>query len=91
MRTLLLAGLVAFASTPALSQGMGMGTALPLNQEKQVDPETAAKRRATEEAYRSAIKGIPEAKANDPWGNMRSVDTTMPGAGKGKAAPKKTN
>ena len=88
-RTLLLVGLLAFVATPALSQSMG--TALPLNQEKQVDPETAAKRRATEEAYKSAIKGIPDAKPNDPWGNMRSVDSSTPAATKGKTAPKKTN
>jgi hypothetical protein len=88
MRTLLFVGLFAFIATPALSQGMG--TAIPLNQEKQVDPDTAAKRRATEEAYRSTIRNIPEVKANDPWGNMRSVDTSTPNANKGKA-PKKTN
>ena len=85
MRTLLLVACLAFAATPALSQAMGTG--IPLNQDKEVTPEQAAKRRATEEAYRSTIKNIPEAKANDPWGNMRSVDT--PGT-KGKAA-KKTN
>ena len=86
MRALLLAGLLAFTANPALSQSMGTG--IPLNQEKEVSPEQAAKRRATEEAYRSTIKNIPEAKANDPWGNMRSVDTSTPN--KGKAA-KKTN
>lgn len=87
MRTLLLVGLLAFTATPALSQALGTG--IPLNQEKEVSPEVAAKRRATEEAYRSTIKNIPEAKASDPWGNMRSVDT--PNAGKGKASAKKTN
>jgi hypothetical protein len=88
MRSLLFAFLLTFAAAPAFGQAMGTG--IPLNQDKEVTPEQAAKRRATEEAYRSTIKNIPEAKANDPWGNMRSVDTST-GNAKGKAAPKKSN
>jgi hypothetical protein len=89
MRSLLLVFLLTFAAAPALGQAMGTG--IPLNQDKEVTPEQAAKRRATEEAYRSTIKNMPDAaKPNDPWGNMRSVDTST-GNAKGKAAPKKTN
>jgi hypothetical protein len=87
MRILVLAAFMTIVAAPAL--GQPMGTAIPLHQEKEVTPEQAAKRRATEEAYRSTIKNIPDAKPNDPWGNMRSVETGN--AAKAKPAPKKTN
>ena len=89
MRSLLFALLMMLAAAPAFGQALGTG--IPMNQEKQVSPEEAAKRRATEEAYKNAIKQIPEGqKANDPWGNMRTVGT--PNANpKGKAAAKKAN
>jgi hypothetical protein len=90
MRTLLFVCLLTLAAAPAFAQGMGTGTAIPLNQEKKVSPEEEAKRRATEEAYKSTLKTIPEAKANDPWGNMRSVEPS-PGSPKAKSAPKKSN
>jgi hypothetical protein len=90
MRTLLFVLVATFAAAPAFAQGMGTG--IPLNQEREVSPEQALKRRQTEEAYRSAIKRIPDAKPNDPWGNMRSVDTTTGNAAaKGKQPAKKAN
>lgn len=84
MRTLLLAALLSIIAIPALAQSMGTG--IPLNQEKEVSPEQAAKRRATEEAYKSTIKNIPEAKPVDPWGSMRSTETGN--AAKAKPAKK---
>ena len=86
MRTLLFAALLSIIAVPALAQALGTG--IPLNQEKEVTPEQAAKRRATEEAYKSTIKNIPEAKPNDPWGNMRSTDTSTGNAAKAKPAKK---
>jgi hypothetical protein len=84
MRTLLFAALLSIMTVPALAQALGTG--IPLNQEKEVTPEQAAKRRATEEAYKSTIKSIPDAKPNDPWGTMRSTDTGN--AAKAKPAKK---
>lgn len=66
---------LAFA-VPASAQS---ATGIPLNQEKEVSPEQRAKRRATEEAYKSTIKGIPDAKPVDPWGNVRSAETPQSG------------
>lgn len=86
MRSVLFAALLSLIAVPALAQSMGTG--IPLNQEKEVTPEQAAKRRATEEAYKSTIKNIPEAKANDPWGNMRSPEPSTGNASKAKAAKK---
>jgi hypothetical protein len=84
MRTFILAFLVTFIAAPVYAQTLGTG--IPLNQEKEVSPEQAEKRRKTEEAY----KGVPDAKPVDPWGNMRSTETAGSGA-KTKTAPKKTN
>ena len=65
-----------------------MGTGIPLNQEKPVSPEQQAKRRATEEAYKSTLKSIPDAKPVDPWGTMRSTGTSTGNAAKAKPAKK---
>lgn len=88
MRTLLAAALFTALAVPAHSQALGTG--IPLNQEKEVSPETQAKRKATEDAYKSTIKSIPDAKPVDPWGNMRSTDTPSGNAAKAKPAAKKT-
>jgi hypothetical protein len=89
MRAFALALLLMIAASHAFAQSMPMGTGIPLNQEKEVTPEQRLKRQQTEEAYKSTIKNIPDAKPVDPWGNMRSTDTGT--AAKSKAAPKKTN
>lgn len=74
MRRLIVAVMLTAVATPALAQALGTG--IPLNQEKEVSAEERAKRRATEEAYKSTIKSIPDGKPVDPWGNMRSTDTS---------------
>ena len=89
MRTLLVAALLTAIATPA-AYAQAMGTGIPLNQEKEVSPEVQAKRKATEEAYKSTIKGIPDAKPVDPWGNMRSTDTSGGNAAKAKPSAKKS-
>ncbi len=86
MRTFILAFLVTFIAAPVYAQTLGTG--IHLNQEKEVSPEQADKRRKTEEAYKSAIKGVPDAKPVDPWGNIRGAETS---GTKAKTAPKKTN
>ena len=87
MRRLLLAFLITLIAAPALAQALGSG--IPLNQEKEVTPEQLEKRRKTEEAYKSTIKNIPDAKPVDPWGNMRSAEPSA-GAAKGKSTAKKS-
>ena len=87
MRTLVLAFLLTFVAAPAFAQALGTG--IPLNQEKELTPEQIEKRRKTEEAYRSTIKNIPDAKPVDPWGNMRGNDSST--AAKAKPARRKSN
>lgn len=87
MRTLLVAALLTAIAAPACAQSFGTG--IPLNQEKEVSPEEQAKRKATEDAYKATIKGIPDAKPIDPWGNMRSGETPAAKAPKAKSTAKK--
>jgi hypothetical protein len=51
------------------------GMSIPLNQEEGKSPEQIEKQRQIEADYKATIRKIPDAKANDPWGNMRSADT----------------
>ena len=90
MRTLLVAALLTAIAAPAAHAQMSgtPGTGIPLNQEREVSPEVQAKRKATEDAYKSTMKGIPDAKPVDPWGNMRGTDTGS--AAKAKPAAKKS-
>jgi hypothetical protein len=89
------AALTLVATVPASSQTFGTG--IPLNQEDTTKtPEQVAKQKATEDAYKATLRKLPDAKPADPWGNMRSVDTSAGTTGKPvqlkpKTAPKKTN
>jgi hypothetical protein len=38
-------------------------------------PEEQEKRKAVDDAYKSAIKKLPDKKESDPWGNLRSTAT----------------
>lgn len=87
MRTFLLAVMLTIIAVPAFAQMPGTG--IPLNQGKPVSPEEQEKRRATEDAYQRTIKQIPDAKPQDPWGNMRGNDT--PASGAAKKQTKKSN
>ena len=60
---------------PALAQSMP-GTAIPLNSDDAKSPEEIAKQKRIDDDYKATLKKIPDAKANDPWGNMRSADTS---------------
>jgi hypothetical protein len=89
MRRLLVAALLTVSAAPAFAQVSSTpGMGIPMNQEKEVSPEVRAKRQATEEAYRSTMKSIPDAKpaSTDPWGNMR--DTSSGNTAKSKSAKK---
>jgi hypothetical protein len=52
------------------------GMAIPLNSEDAKSPEEMEKQRRIDDDYKATMKKIPDAKANDPWGNMRSADTS---------------
>ena len=69
---LAIAALVLLAR-PASAQSPGM--AIPLNSEDAKSPEEIEKQKKIEDDYKATIKKIPDAKTNDPWGNMRSADT----------------
>ncbi len=77
MRFVYAAGLAAAAAVllvhPASAQTLGMG--IPLNQDQAKSPEQIEKQKQIDDAYKATLKKIPDAKANDPWGNMRSTDT----------------
>jgi hypothetical protein len=94
MRLLPIAGLaiatVVLLAGPTPAQTLGTG--IPLNAEDAKSPEQIAKQRQIESDYKATMKKIPDAKADDPWGNMRSADTgTQAKQPKPKtAAPKKT-
>jgi hypothetical protein len=90
---LAIAALVLLAH-PASAQSTP-GMAIPLNSEEAKSPEQIEKQRKIEDDYKATMKKIPDAKANDPWGNMRSSDggtANKPTQLKPKsAAQKKTN
>jgi hypothetical protein len=83
---------VVLLARPTLAQSPGMS--IPLNSEEAKSPEEIEKQKQIESDYKATIKKMPDAKANDPWGNMRSADTgsqAKPTQIKPKTAPKKTN
>jgi hypothetical protein len=46
----------------------------PTDKQKAHDAEVRAYEKATDEAYQSTLKQIPDAKKNaDPWGNLRTA------------------
>src|SRR5579864_6583380 len=52
------------------------GMAIPLQSDDTKSPEEIEKQKRIDDDYKATMKKIPDAKANDPWGNMRSADTT---------------
>jgi len=98
MRLIYTAGLAIAAALlvhPVSAQTPGM--AIPLNQDEAKSPEQIEKQKQIESDYKATLKKIPDAKANDPWGNMRSADTSSGAQAKPTplkpktVAPKKTN
>jgi hypothetical protein len=62
--------LIALLTGAASAQIPGVNLA---PQDRQVSKEELEKRQATEDAYKSALKKIPDQKpASDPWGGVRS-------------------
>jgi len=69
MRILIAVIAVALLMASALAQGSGKGKRQQQDAAKKEDP---ARKKADEEAYRKALKSIPDAKEKqDPWNGVR--------------------
>jgi hypothetical protein len=84
MRVFRLAAVITFLASPAFAQvppvNLLQDNKPPKSQEEK-DAEAAR-----DKAYKDSLKKIPDAKApTDPWGNVRSTDTSAPKAA-GKSA-----
>ncbi len=93
MRVVAAAVIMAFLAGPAFGQAQA-----PMQQsgepDKEKSPTEKQAERDAERAYKRSLGNIPEQKAQDPWGNVRSdnaakQDSKAP-AKETKAAPKKT-
>ena len=92
MRVVAAAVIVAFLAGPAFGQAQA-----PVKYgepDKEKSPTEKQADRDAERAYKRSLGNIPEQKAQDPWGNVRSdnsakQDSKAP-AKETKAAPKKT-
>jgi hypothetical protein len=61
-------------SASAQSKGPGEGV---YRNTRPPDPEQAAKRKSVDDAYKTLMERIPDSKKSyDPWGNIRSKETT---------------
>jgi hypothetical protein len=82
MRLIAAAVMVLLLSGGAYAQGAGINL---LDNERPVDPERVEKQREIDRAYQEKVKRQPAAQtpaaANDPWGAVRSSETTQ---GKGQ-------
>jgi hypothetical protein len=70
----------------ALAQGLPP-MSFPMGGDKQLTDEEKAKNAERERAYKAAIGKIPDQKAADPWGNVRSSE---PQSNKTSTTPKRT-
>jgi hypothetical protein len=92
MRFLTAAAVVAVLAGPAYGQSIPPVT-LPMGGDKPQRPTDPAKERD----YRSALGGLPDKKAADPWGNIRQNAPAPPAkkatapAAKNGTPEKKTN
>ena len=54
--------------------------------DKEKTPSEIAAEKDAERAYRRSLGNIPEQKSSDPWGTMRSGDSTPPKAARAPTA-----
>jgi hypothetical protein len=70
MRTLLVAAFIALLAVAANAQGAGARKGA--SEKSEARKEDLAKKKADEQAYKDALKQIPESKEKpDPWKTMR--------------------
>jgi hypothetical protein len=75
LRKLIQAGAIVVLFTGAVAAQDSAG--IPLNPRKAVTKEDIERQKATDEAYRAAMKKIPDkTSSGDPWGNIRSGTPT---------------
>jgi len=86
MRVFRVAAMIALWTGPAFAQVPQINLlqdTTPAKTDEQREQE-----QATDKAYKESLKKIPDAKANDPWGGVRSTDAAK--APPAKAPPAKT-
>ena len=75
LRKLIQAGAIVILMTGAAAAQDTVG--IPLNARKTLTKDDIEKQKATDEAYRAAMKKIPDkASSGDPWGNVRPAAPT---------------
>ena len=78
MKVFRIAALMALLTAPAYAQTPTVNL-MPELQSK--SPEQKEQEAAQQKAYKESLRKIPDAKASsDPWGNVRSVDTSKASA-----------
>jgi hypothetical protein len=82
MRVFRLAAVVALLAGPAYAQSVPKYG----DPDKVKSPQQIESEREAERAYRKSLGNIPDQRATDPWGNVRSDSVPKPAA---KAAPAK--
>jgi hypothetical protein len=75
LRKLIQVGAIVTLMTGAAAAQDTVG--IPLNARKTLTKEDIDKQRATDDAYRAAMKKIPDKRSSDdPWGNVRQAAPT---------------
>jgi hypothetical protein len=78
---LMAAACTIIVALPGIAFAQQLMPGLSLHPDKPpLTPEEREKQKAIDDAYKSAIKKLPDKKkpADDPWGNIRSTTTTSP-------------
>jgi hypothetical protein len=76
-----LAGALALTTPNASAQSLPPINLLQLQlqqQQKHLTPEEQEQQKKLDDAYKAGTKKIPEAKANDPWADVRQTPTVLP-------------
>ena len=73
MRIFRAAALLGLLAGPAYGQAPNMN--LIPQETKSRSPEEIERDQAADKAYRESLRKIPDAKAGDPWGNVRGADS----------------
>ena len=78
LRKLIHAGaIVAVFAGSAAAQDIQDKPGISLNPRRQLSPEQIEKQKATDQAYRAAMKKIPDkASSGNPWGGVRPAGPT---------------
>ena len=72
MKVFRIAAVMALLTAPAYAQMNPNINLVPEIQHK--SPEEKEQEAAQQKAYKESLRKIPDAKASDPWGNVRSAD-----------------